>query len=145
MRFKQFFGVGKLSKVVVSSFAFISSCITVAKASTVGFLDTSSMTVRPMYGVIAPVVKYGPPNPTIAPAPGGGSSWINFPAITVPQWSVPGNSVHFTAPDFSQWAPVFPKLLGAIGIIAYFSLIIWAVCGWTVLGSVWYVKNKGKK
>ena len=145
MRFKGYLGAGTVRKLLLSSFAFISSSIALAKASTIGSLDPSSMTVQPMYGVIAPIVKYGPPNPTIAPAPGTTSSWLNWQPLSVPQWSVSGNSVHFTAPDFSQWTPSFPKLMGAIGFIAYMALIAWAVCGWAVWGSVWRMKNNGKK
>jgi len=145
VRFKRYFGVRTIRKLFISSFAFLSSCVALAKASTTGSLDPSSMVMRPMYGVIAPVVKYGPPNPTIAPFPGGSSTWFSWPATGIPQWSYQGQQLHFSAPDLSQWIPSVPKLLGVIGVITYMALILWAVCGWTVWGSVWYMKNNGKK
>ncbi len=143
--------------------AAASGLIASAVAATTSFIDQGPGRIVPMYGVAIPidppVVKYGPP-PTATPlpiSPGGPSFGIpdfNWNSAWSPPWSSGGPSgIHFTAPSFSHWFPAFPKLMGiaasdvlaTLATIAYLSLLLAAVCGWTLRGGAWYLKNKNKK
>lgn len=100
-------------------------------------------TVQPMYGV--PVVKYGPP-----PSPTPYDPGLTSPPFTgMPDWnsiwapSFQGQApFQFSLPDIGHWAPSFPRLMAAIALVAYSLLMVAALCGWTLRGGVWYLKNK---
>jgi hypothetical protein len=156
-RFKGSPGRGVARRLTVYFLAAISSFITLARAAATGLIDPLDTRVHPMYGVPydpGPVVKYGPP-PTFSPVPtySGVQPPTDWNSIWTPPWDLARQPVQFTPPDFGHWFPSFPKMfnivtsdfLTVIGIAAYVTLMLWAVCGWTVWGGVWYMKNKGKK
>jgi len=134
-----------VSTAALSSAAF--TFISAARAATSSLLDQDVGKVYPMYGVaISPVVKYGPPNPTVMPV-------TNTPTFTgFPSFSWNPQPIHFTAPTLGQWFPSFPKLMGiatsdllaTVALIAYVSLLMVAVLGFMVRGGAWQLKNRPK-
>ena len=150
-------GVRAFRQVIIYSLAVISSFVTLAKAATTGLISPLDTQVHPLYGVPydpGPVVKYGPP-PTFTPSPpySGGQPVFDWHSTWTAPWNFARQPVQFTPPDLGQWFPSFPKMFSIvtsdfliiIGAAAYITLMLWAVCGWTIWGGVWYMKNKDKK
>jgi hypothetical protein len=152
VRFKGLFTKGVIRQSIIASMAVITTFISLAKAATFDAFNPLDSGIRPMYGIAVPIAKYGP-QPTTPVLINPGQPSFDWQNIWTPPWSSGRSPFQFTTPDLGHWFPSFPKLMGImtsdlltiVGVIAYITLIMWAVCGWTVSGAAWYVGAKYKK